>query len=320
MSQAETPLGEWSDEFDLIEFIRQQAQAQPAAGVALGIGDDCAVLHPPASGQLLVSSDTLNENVHFLASDPPQAIGHKALAVNLSDLAASGAEPRWVTLNLSLPRLDKRWLHGFLAGFFDLARAHRVSLVGGDTTAGPLSIAVTALGVARQPLLRSAARAGDLVVVSGQIGSAAFALQHRHTAAGWALSRHLQFPQPRLDISAAIAPFAHACIDVSDGLLADLQHICSASQLDAVIELEQLPVNPWVKQHAPDWPALALAGGDDYQLLFTLDENDREHLPADCRLIGRMQAPLARPQARVTRAGQAFPVTPRGYRHFSDSA
>ncbi len=318
MSRPEACANTPPDEFDLIDFIRQQAQSGTGApnGVVVGIGDDCAVLQPP-HGQLLVSSDTLNSGVHFFPGDPPASIGHKALAVNLSDLAACGATPRWVSLNLSLPDADRAWLRDFLRGFLNLAQRHKVSLIGGDTTAGALSVSVTVMGFTTRPLLRSGARDGDLLAVSGPIGSAAFALKHRHTTAGWALSQALQYPQPRLDISEAIAPFAHACIDVSDGLLADAEHLCQASGLEARIDLERIPVHPLVKKTEPDWPSLVLGGGDDYQLLFALAEGDRQRLPEGCHIIGQLHRRTGQPAARVYAHGTPFPTRHTGYRHFS---
>jgi len=306
------------DEFDLIAFIRQQTQAAASAqnGVIVGIGDDCAVLQPD-HGHLLVSSDTLNSGVHFFPDDPPEAIGHKALAVNLSDLAACGATPKWVNLNLSLPRADQPWLRDFLRGFLALAQCHGVRLIGGDTTAGPLSVSATAMGLASRPLLRSGAQEGDLLAVSGPIGSAAFALKHRRCRAGWALSDALRRPQPRLDISQAIAPFATACIDVSDGLLADANHLCQASGLSADIRLEDVPVHPLVKQHDPHWPELVLSGGDDYQLLFTLAASDRQRLPADCHVIGQLHANRETPAVEVRHRGQPIHTARGGYRHFA---
>lgn len=306
------------DEFGLIDLIRQQAQLNTWLddGVIQGIGDDCAILKPPA-GQLLVSSDTLNSGVHFFADDPPEAIGHKALAVNLSDLAACGATPRWASLNLSLPGPDTTWLRGFLHGFLGLAACHRVRLIGGDTTCGPLSISVTVMGHSTHPLRRAGARPGDLLAVSGELGSAAFALKHRRQRHGWALSRARLWPQPRLDISRAIASFAHAGIDISDGLLADAGHLCQASGLSAIIKLENLPVNPLLRQHDPDWPALALSGGDDYQLLFALAPADRHKLPPDCTVIGLFHQAKSQPLVQVQHHGQPFSFDNTGYRHFS---
>ncbi len=317
MTADKSTAGEWRHEFDFIEFVRQTAASSGRRDVTHGIGDDCAVLQPPSGEHLLVSSDTLNEGVHFFSSDTPESIGHKALAVNLSDLAACGASPLWACLNISLPRLDECWLRGFFTGFMRLARRHKVALIGGDTTHGALSISITVTGHSRRPLLRGTAQAGDLVAISGQIGSAAFALKHRHHPAGRALSRALQWPQPRLDIGQTIAPFASAAIDVSDGLAADLSHLCQASGLSACVDLHAIPVHPLVKRHAPNWPALVLAGGDDYQLLFTLAPSDKHKLPPDCHVIGHLQATANNsPPVRVLDNGRELMLQTAGYRHF----
>ncbi len=317
--RTENKHGSTADEFDLLAVIRQQLPSNtiPDSGVCVGIGDDCAVLQPAAGQKLVVSSDTLNAGVHFFPSDPPEAIGHKALAVNLSDLAACGATPRWASLNLSMPTADRHWLQRFMQAFLKLASTHNTRLIGGDTTAGALSISVTVMGFSPRPLLRSGAKDGDLLAVSGHIGSAAFALKHRHHPAGWALSRALQWPQPRLDISQAIAPFAHAAIDISDGLLADARHLCQASGLSAHIALEKIPVHPLVKQHDPHWPELVLAGGDDYQLLFTCASKDRHLLPADCQVIGHLQQSRQPPQVQVCHHGEPLHLPTDGFRHFS---
>ena len=246
-------------EFDLIERIRVRAMARE--GVLLGIGDDAAVLHVPAGHELVVTADTLNAGVHFPLDAAPADIGWKALAVNLSDLASMGARPAWCTLSLSLPADDPAWLDGFLDGFLELADAHAVALVGGDTTRGPLSIAVTAMGwvEAGAALRRDGARIGDEVWVTGTLGDAAAALvlgghvplpldgaAMPVVEAGNAavLRARLARPTPRVVVGRALAGLAHACVDVSDGLLADLGHICRRSGVGAVIELARLPASP----------------------------------------------------------------------------
>ena len=281
-------------EFDLIERIRARAIARD--GVLLGIGDDAALLKVPAGHELVVTADTLNAGVHFPADATPADIGWKALAVNLSDLASMGARPAWCTLSLSLPGDDTAWLDAFLDGFLGLANTHAVALVGGDTTRGPLSIAVTAMGwvEAGAALRRDGARPGDDVWVTGTLGDAAAALVlggyvpipldgvampvvEAGNAA--ALRARLARPAPRVAVGRALAGLAHACVDVSDGLLADLGHICRRSGVGAEIELARLPASPALRAAYADdelRAALQAAGGDDYELCFSASTAARE--------------------------------------------
>ena len=281
-------------EFDLIERIRARAIARD--GVLLGIGDDAALLQVPAGHELVVTADTLNAGVHFPADAAPADIGWKALAVNLSDLASMGARPAWCTLSLSLPGDDTAWLDAFLDGFLGLADTHAVALVGGDTTRGPLSIAVTAMGwvEAGAALRRDGARPGDDVWVTGTLGDAAAALVlggyvpfpldgvampvvEAGNAA--ALRARLARPAPRVAVGRALAGLAHACVDVSDGLLADLGHICRRSGVGAEIELARLPASPALRAAYADdelRAALQAAGGDDYELCFSASTAARE--------------------------------------------
>lgn len=260
-------------EFDLIARIRERVSSR--ADVRLGIGDDAAVLQVPADRRLVVAMDTLNAGVHFPEDTAPADIGWKALAVNLSDLAAMGAEPAWCTLSLSLPQPDPVWLDGFLDGFLDLATRYDVALVGGDTTRGPLSVCVTAHGFIepRAALRRAAARVDDDVWVTGTLGDAAGAL--RQWQAGGAcdatLRARLDRPTPRIAAGRALRGIAHACIDVSDGLLADLGHICAASGVRARIDVDALPASDALRSafSGDDLRTLLAAGGDDYELCFT---------------------------------------------------
>ena len=281
-------------EFDLIERIRARAIARD--GVLLGIGDDAALLQVPAGHELAVTADTLNAGVHFPADAAPADIGWKALAVNLSDLASMGARPAWCTLSLSLPGDDTAWLDAFLDGFLGLADTHAVALVGGDTTRGPLSIAVTAMGwvEAGAALRRDGARPGDDVWVTGTLGDAAAALvlggyvpipldgvAMPVVEAGNAavLRARLARPAPRVAVGRALAGLAHACVDVSDGLLADLGHICRRSGVGAEIELARLPASPALRAAYADdelRAALQAAGGDDYELCFSASTAARE--------------------------------------------
>ncbi len=261
-----------SGEFDLIARIR--ARVALREDVVLGIGDDAALLGVPAGMQLVVTADTLNAGVHFPDDTAPADIGWKALAVNLSDLAAMGARPAWCTLSLSLPNAESRWVDGFIDGFLELAALHDVSLVGGDTTRGPLSIAVTAMGhvEAGQALRRDGARVGDEVWVTGTLGDAAAALQSMLSGAAVepSLRARLDRPTPRVAAGRALVGMASACVDVSDGLLADLGHLCARSGVGAEVDLSRLPASRALARFKPEvrWPWQA-AGGDDYELCFT---------------------------------------------------
>jgi thiamine-monophosphate kinase len=276
-------------EFQLIRQIQQQTSAGLAdakeTGVTLGIGDDAAVLEVPAGYQLVAAMDTLNAGTHFPLDTSAFDIGFKCLAVNLSDLAAMGAIPRWALLSLSLPQAGSDWVRSFTDGFNSLARSHGLSLVGGDTTSGPLSVSLTALGIVEpgKALQRSAAKAGDLLVVSGAVGGAAFALAQLQAGKAADEQYLLDRPQPRVSLGRALAGYANACIDISDGLLADLRHVLKASACGARLELEKLPATDAMAQLDDEskWN-YQLAGGDDYELLFTLPRQYRSKL-ADWR-------------------------------------
>ncbi|RQP22367.1 thiamine-phosphate kinase [Piscinibacter terrae] len=261
-------------EFDLIErfFTR------PARRAAVGVGDDCAVFEVGAGMQLATSTDMLVEGRHFLSTVLPERLGHKALAVNLSDLAACGAAPLAFTLALALPRADAAFLEGFSRGLLALADAHGCELIGGDTTQGPLNICITVFGeVPRgQALLRRGARAGDDIYVSGTVGDARLALEvfratHALDGAGFEqVRRAMELPQPRVALGQALRGIATSAIDVSDGLLGDLSHILRRSDVGAVIEADLLPRSDVMKaQPLPLQRLCTLAGGDDYELVFT---------------------------------------------------
>lgn len=290
-------------EFELIERIRRRAwllEGKQRADVVLGIGDDAALLRVPEGLDLAVATDTLNAGVHFPHDAAPADIGWKALAVNLSDLAAMGAAPAWCTLSLSLPQADAAWLDAFLDGFLQLAAQHGAALVGGDTTRGPLSICVTVHGlVARDAALRrDRARVGDDVWVTGTLGDAAAALAQLQAggAADAALRARLDRPQPRVALGRALAGLAHACIDLSDGLLQDLGHVCRASGVGAEVEVDGLPASPALAaRSAGDTRRVAQAcGGDDYELCFTAPPSARER-------IGALAAATGVPVTRIGR-------------------
>jgi len=270
------------NEFGLIQQIQQQTSV-PATGVKLGIGDDAAVLEIPAGRHLVAATDTLNAGVHFPVDTSAFNIGYKCLAVNLSDLAAMGATPHWALLSLSLPGADAVWLKSFTAGFKSLALPFNVALVGGDTTSGPLSISVTALGSIEpgRQLQRCGAQPGDLIVVSGTVGGAARVLDLLHeTLLHKTLSADdqnlLDRPQPRVTLGQALVGHASACIDISDGLLADLGHLLQASGCAATLATGALPIPGILADLADEqrW-TYQLAGGDDYELLFTLPVNQQ---------------------------------------------
>ena len=267
-------------EFDLIARIRERAATR--SDVVLGIGDDAALLSPPAGMQLVVAMDTLNAGVHFPAGTPPAGIGWKALAVNLSDLAAMGAQPAWCTLSLSLPHADAAFVDGFLDGFLALATQHGVALVGGDTTRGPLSVCATAHGFVEpgEALRRDGARPGDDVWASGTLGDAAGALaQWASDIGGDAFLRgRLDRPTPRVALGRALRGIATACIDVSDGLLADLGHVCEASGVGARVDVDALPASDALRVafDAEQCRLLQATGGDDYELCFSAPADARE--------------------------------------------
>ena len=266
-------------EFDLIARIR--ARANQRGGVVLGIGDDAALLQVPSGQQLAVTADTLNAGVHFPEATAPADIGWKSLAVNLSDLAAMGAVPAWCTLSLSLPQADESWVDAFLDGFLDLADQHAIGLVGGDTTRGPLSISVTAMGLVESgsALRRDRAQAGDDVWVTGTLGDAAAALEAllEKRAVSSSLRQRLDRPTPRVAAGRRLSGLVHACIDLSDGLLADLAHICENSGVGAEIKLAELPASADLAsvESTRRWSWQA-CGGDDYELCFTASSRNRE--------------------------------------------
>ncbi len=263
------------NEFDLIR--RYFTRATP--GALLGVGDDAALLQVSDGNVLAVSTDMLVSGTHFLPDADPFMLGHKTLAVNLSDMAAMGATPRWATLAIALPDANEAWLERFSAGFFALAQQYRVELVGGDTTRGPLNLCVTIFGEVpeRQALRRDGAQIGDEVWVSGPLGNAALALAHLQGRivlsadefAVCALALHQ--PQPRVALGLALRGLANCAIDISDGLIGDLGHILEASQVAAEIDLTLLPVSPILRRFMQQAHGrqCALSGGDDYELCFT---------------------------------------------------
>lgn len=289
-------------EFRLIDRIRERT-AQGRDDVHLGIGDDAALLAVPEGQELAVAIDTMVEGVHFLRDTAPADLGWKSLAVNLSDLAAMGATPAWALLALTLPRdaspeARGRFVDDFADGFAQLAQPHRLALVGGDTTSGPLVISVAVHGFVPpgKALHRSGAKAGDLVMVTGALGDAAAGLyvlqhgsqDHRDSAHAAALVERLHRPVPRIAAGLALRDRASACLDVSDGLLADLDHICAASGVGAEIESALLPRSPALLALFDETSArdFALSGGDDYELCFTVPASRAAEVQADLARLG----------------------------------
>lgn len=307
-------------EFALIQrFFTRQRVANPST--RLGVGDDCALLAIPEGYELALTTDTMVENVHFFAGTDPEQLGHKLLAVNLSDLASMGARPISVMLALTMPTVDEAWLAAFARGFLALAERYNVDLIGGDTTSGALTLTVQALGLVPrgQALLRSAAKPGDVIYLSGNLGDAGLGLKIKQ---GYccgdpeaALAR-FNTPLPRVEIGLALSGVAHACIDLSDGLASDLGHILEQSGVGASIDWDALPLSDAVQAYIEatgDW-SMPLTAGDDYELCFTVSPENAHLVPAACRKIGVIDAT---PGLRLNKAGAIQLLKVKGYEHFS---
>lgn len=322
-------------EFDVIEtyFTHRFAQRDD---VKVGVGDDGAVLSVDANEDLIVVTDTLVAGVHFDTQMPVRAIGHKALAVNLSDLAAMGAEPRWFSLALTLPHLDEDWLEGFSSGLRDISEYYGCSLIGGDTTQGPLTISVTAHGVVPtgKALLRSGAKPGDWIYVSHAIGDAglALAVQNQHLTISDAHYRkvceRLYFPSPRVALGQSLRGIASSAIDVSDGLLGDLKHLLKASNVGARLSLNELPLSLSMTESVSQEQALqlALTSGDDYELCFTIPESQRglfdtmtAHSVTKPICIGRITSDVNKVKLELDGEPWELPTVTSGYEHFTTS-
>jgi thiamine-monophosphate kinase len=286
---------------------------RPAKHALVGIGDDCALLRPDAGLELAVTTDTLVEGRHFLAGTDAEALGHKSLAVNLSDLAAMGAAPRWVTLALALPAADERWLAAFARGFFALAERHDVDLVGGDTTRSPLlTINNPALGEVPSgvAMYRAGARPGDDIWVSGELGGAALALAQPDRTRGFpGLADRLHRPEPRVELGERLRGLARAAIDVSDGLAGDLGHILERSQVGAVVEYARIPKSAAFEQFRELERDCVLSGGDDYELVFTAAQPQRAEIEA---LSRELKTPLTRIGAIQSGAPKLVVLDPAG--------
>lgn len=310
-------------EFDLIRDYFQHLTAA-RDDVILGIGDDCALLQPPAGRQLAVTSDTLVAGCHFFPDVDAYTLGHKSLAVNLSDLAAMGATPCWATLSLTLPEADQAWIARFSEGFASLASQYQLQLIGGDMSRGPLSVTLTLHGHidAGRALRRDAAGTGQLICVSGRLGEAAHVLQRLKSGevVDATARKPLEMPMPQVMLGQRLAGAASACIDISDGLLADLSHVCRQSHCGAYLYADKIPSPAGLTDD--QWRDCVLGGGDDYQLCFTLQASAYPALSKWAQqhdiaiaIIGECIAAeiikLEYADGRI----ESFPE-PAGYRHF----
>ena len=322
------------NEFGLIDTYFKHKNNLSRSDVILGIGDDCAILRCPQGYDLACTTDTLIEGVHFPANTPAADIAYKALAVNLSDLAAMGATPAWATLALTLPTADKNWLKAFSDSFFFLANEFKLQLVGGDTTQGLLSITIQLQGFVPQgsALTRSGAKSGDSIFVTGELGLGGWGLaavsqaqkitDHDYSQA----IKHFYQPSPRVIEGQKLQGLASACIDISDGLAADLGHILESSQVGATISGENIPIPDNYRNTNTFSQALnhALYAGDDYELCFTIPSKIRQSLNPDhwllidCSEIGKIEAQPGLRLTEVNAAGveTSQEITPQGYKHF----
>jgi len=316
-------------EFELIKYFFTK-QIVKRKDVELGIGDDCAVLAPIENQNVVVTTDTLVAGVHFPFETSPRAIGHKAVAVNLSDIAAMGAKPSWLSLALTLPNVDEKWLLDFCEGVFELCEFYNVELIGGDTTQGPLSITITAQGLTPKGsyLTRSGAKAGDWLYVTGDLGDAALALQQimgkidiepQFTDI---IRKKLDYPKPRVLAGQILREYASAAIDLSDGLIADLGHICQSSNVGANIVLDTLPLSKAMRESVlfDDAITFALSGGDDYELLFTVSEDNKvgmetamSHAATPVTCIGQLNTSQT---ISTTLNNKPISINTTGFEHF----
>ena len=325
------------DEFEIIKNYFHHATDSMGENVAVGIGDDGAIVKVPDHHRLAVTTDTLVANTHFFKSDPPRAIGHKALAVNLSDLAAMGATPSWITLAITLEEENPLWLNEFCLGLFDLAKDQRVTLIGGDITRGPLSLTITALGLlanSTAPLCRSGARMGDDIYVSGSLGDAAAGLDmikkinackdpyqnYLNDSPQKYLIQRLYYPSPRVALGQSLLGVANAAIDISDGLLADLTHILHASNVGAQLILDEIPLSTSLLQTYAITEAqqFALNGGDDYELCFTVSPHHADLLQ-NIKNVNITKIGVITDSTKLfikNNDGQLYEASTKGYKHF----
>lgn len=306
-------------EFNLIrQFFTRPAKH---GSTQLSVGDDCALLSVPEGYELAITTDTMVEGVHFFPDIDPVQLGHKLLAVNLSDLASMGAEPVAVTLALTMPKVDSVWLQGFAQGLFALADQYALDLIGGDTTSGPLTLTIQAMGLVSRgrALKRSSAKVGDLIYVTGCLGDAGLGLKIKQGYVSAETGRALQrfnMPEPRIHEGLALRDLAHACIDISDGLAADLGHILTQSGVGACLDYHCLPLSNAVLAYieaTDDWQ-MPLSAGDDYELCFTIAPEKAVYLSGDYTCIGVIEQPQG---LRITRRGAVSDFVATGFEHFS---
>lgn len=306
-------------EFNLIkQYFTREAQQN---STRLSVGDDCALLSVPEGYELAITTDTMVEGIHFFPEIEPEKLGYKLLAVNLSDLASMGAKPIALTLALTMPAVNERWLEGFAKGLFSLADQYSLDLIGGDTSEGALTLSIQAMGIVPKDsaLKRSAAQVGDLIYMTGYLGDAGLGLkiEQGYTGEGkdQALTR-FNTPNPCIKEGLLIRPYANACIDISDGLAADLGHILSSSSVGACLSYEQLPLSKGVSSYieqTQNWQ-MPLVSGDDYELCFTIPPERAKLLDIACTCIGVIEVEQG---LRLTRKGVTKPFNNQSFEHFA---
>lgn len=301
--------------------------------VILGVGDDAALTKVPEDNLLVVATDTMVEGIHFFKDAPAKSIGHKCLAVNLSDFAAMGAEPAWASIAMTLPNSDEAWIKDFTDGLFEIAEYYNVQIIGGDTTQGPLTVTVSIKGFIREDkaLLRSGAKIGDWIYVTGQLGDAALTVANKLGQVDLdanlaALSEQkFNYPSARIAAGHVLRHAATSAIDVSDGLMQDLAHILKASEVSAELFVDKLPISPSVMSMLPEDKAveLALIGGEDYELLFTLPEEQKAFLEQNATAMGVEYTCIgqikgaASSNITLLKDGEPYPMPERqGFQHF----
>jgi len=318
------------NEFEIIEHFFKDAYPTSKGNLTLGIGDDAAIINVAEETELVISTDTLVSGVHFFEDTAPEDIAYKALSVNLSDIAAMGALPRWLSLSLTLPNKDLDWLKKFSSSFNQLALEQSVVLIGGDLTKGPLSITVQIHGVSPkgQSLRRSGASVGDLIYVTGELGAAAYALKHIEESQLFPSPtdkeiKRLHRPDARIKTGLTLRDVASSCIDLSDGLIADLGHVLKASNVGAEIKLSEIPYSASLKNLDKDLAIeLALTGGDDYELCFTLPKGLPESVIKDlesiCPIhcIGQINKEVSK-LSLLNDSDELYEIKSRAYRHFN---
>ena len=313
-----------TSEFEIIERYFKKKMKQ----TALGVGDDAAMINVQKNYQLAISSDMLIENTHFLKNTNPSHLGWKSLAVNLSDIAAMGASPKWVTLSISLPKINHAWLKKFSEGFFKCADKFGIDLIGGDTTKGPLSISITIMGEIKknEALLRSGAKINDDIWVTGELGLASMGLASLEGKLKLPprikikCIRALETPTPKTSLGSHLSRYANSCIDISDGLIQDLRHILKASKVGASLLLNDIPCEKFI--HTSKQYQFALNGGDDYELLFTAAKKNRSYIKKIAKKTNtpvNMIGTITKKKSLniLSEQGKSIKFNPKGFDHFA---